>query len=135
MKGCILIILALVVAGCDSEKQRASDRALAQGLAGTWDCSMTNTHGVRFIGDVTYHTNGLAHWRGTLTEAKGSPEAFDDWGVWRVQHGCLVTLVTNSIVRSVEDEPEYRDLVLSVSPTQFTYRDHLGGVYTSSRKQ
>jgi len=135
MKLCIPVVVALALAGCDSEKQRASDTALAQKLAGTWDCSMTNTHSVHFTGDVTYETNGVVHWRGSLTEGKGQPEAFDDWGVWRVQHGCLVTLVTNSTLRSLDDESEYQDQVLSVTHTQFTYRDHLGDVYTSTRKQ
>src|SRR5262245_57639326 len=99
MKECIPILLGLALTGCDNEKHRAADTALTQKLTGTWDCSITNTHGVRFVGDVSYETNGVAHWRGTLTEGKGSPEAFDDWGLWRVQRGRLVTLVTNSIVR------------------------------------
>ncbi len=135
MKACILVFLAFALAGCEGEKQRSSDNSLAQKLAGTWDCSMTNTADVRFTGDVTYETNGVAHWRGKLTEGKGSPQAFDDWGRWRVQHGHLVTLVTNSILRTLDDEPEYQDLVLSVSSTNFTYRDYLGDVYTSTRRQ
>ena len=135
MKVCTFMVALLALIGCDSEKQRASDRALAGRLLGTWDDSMTNTHSARFSGDVTYETNGVAHWRGTVTEGAGPAQTIDDWGVWRVQKGCLFTRVTNSTLRDLDDEPEYRDFIVSLSATQFTYRDHLRDVYTSKRKR
>jgi len=136
MKAYIVSLFALALVACDASHRRVhlSDVALSQRLIGAWSIDVTNRNGVHFIGVVTYRTNGVVLWHGSLTETSGMRRDYDDSGVWRVQDAYLLTKVTNSSFRSLADEPEYRDEVVSAMDADYTYRDDRGTLHTRRRK-
>lgn len=112
-----------------------SDEELAQKLAGVWIHSATNSS--KQLGDrilCFYKTNGAAYWQGTLYNGMVSTPLPKAAGTWRVERGELIGTITNS-----QSEKMYpvntatRDAIISVTSSQFTYRDSKGVIHKELR--
>jgi hypothetical protein len=119
----------------DSPAVIASDDEYTHKLLGTWQYGYTNrakVAGVRLY--CTYAPAGTASWHGTIYRSDVSVPAPDIFGLWRVEHGFLVTSITNAPAASLPDK-EARDQILQVTDSQFTFRDENGALKKYLRTQ
>ena len=134
----ILFIFLWAFLGCNRSAPPSSlrgvpDSELARRLTGTWILSVINTNSVVFAGEVSYQRNGSVIWQGTTTDKNG-PQIFGVQGTWRIQDGFLYTRPINSTLPGMQNRPEDRDELISISETEFVYRDS-AGIVTTRRKR
>lgn len=135
----LLIIFSLAFLGCNrsappSATRGLSDSELAQRLTGTWILSVINTDSVTFSGEVSYRPDGTVVWQGTTSDKSGR-QSFLVEGTWLIQGGFLFTRPTRSTLPGMENRPEDRDQIISISETEFTYRDAAGVTTTRQKKK
>jgi hypothetical protein len=109
----------------------SSDADCAQKLEGTWLYAYTNKaklEGMRVYED--YHPGGVAFSRGTLYKQGKSFSAPNTSGTWRVDHGSLITAITNAPPDLLArfGNKESRDEIILVTDSQFSYRDANGAI-------
>lgn len=113
-----------------------SDEECAQKLQGTWLYLYTNkvkSAGLRAYS--SYQSDGKASWHGTIyrgTESSRTPNAL---GKWRVEHGYLITGVTNSEGGVLPTNTETRDEIIQITDSQFSYRDESGTIKKELRME
>jgi len=108
----------------DAPLASISDDELSQKVVGSWISTYTNT--TKLAGTLIYgiyDKNGSAHWHGTVFKKSESRPLPDADGTWRVKNGYLVTAITNLSSKQTLPSQESRDQILSVTDSQFTYRD------------
>jgi hypothetical protein len=112
-----------------------SDDELSQKVIGTWISTYTNT--TKLAGTLIYSIydkNGSAHWHGTVFKESQSQPLPNADGKWRVENGYLVTAITNLSSNQTPPSQESRDQILSITDSQFTYRDEHGTIKKALRK-
>jgi hypothetical protein len=137
----LAVLFSLGLFGCSKEDatpvqadaQRLSDEEFSKRLVGVWYQSITNWQGVRVFGDATYRADGTVTWDGAFI-SQARTQQFLDHGVWRIDHGYLCTMVTNSTVNQFAVNKEYRDQLMSATDSEFTYRTSSGSVESRVRK-
>jgi hypothetical protein len=114
-----------------------TDADFTRRLVGTWIFSFTNSD--KLTGALlysSYRADGSTSWRGTVYRESRSQEMPKATGVWRVQEGHLSTTITNSQQSNLLPiGKESRDEIISVTGSQFTYRDDQGTIYKVVRAQ
>jgi len=104
-----------------------ADSEFTQKLVGTWRYSYTNTTkptGVLLYS--IYRADGNALWHGTIYKESDSLPMPKASGIWRVDRGYLSTTITNIQSNLLQINKESRDQILSITDSQFTYRDEQG---------
>jgi hypothetical protein len=119
----------------DAPAASISDDDLSPKMIGTWIFTYTNT--TKLAGTLifsTYEKNGSAHWRGTVfKESKSEPLPNAD-GTWRIENGFLITAITSLSSGQTPPSRVARDQILSVTDSQFTYRDEQDTIKKALRK-
>ncbi len=113
----------------------STDAELTRSLVGTWTLSVTNTKGLRAVFYKTYQADGSAIWHGTMYSQTRTQAAPNASGVWRVEQGNFFTTVTNSSSRLIPVNKESRDKIISVTASQFIYKDENGKIETANRTE
>jgi hypothetical protein len=106
------------------------DDEISQKIVGTWISTYTNA--TKLAGTLIYSIydkNGSAHWHGTLFRESGAQPLPSAEGNWHVENGYLVTVITN-----LSSSQESRDQILSITDSQFTYRDEKDTIKKALRK-
>lgn len=120
----------------DSPAAIASDDEYTRKLSGTWLYSYTNktkAAGMRLYS--IYEPGGTASWHGTIYKADTYTPAPNAFGLWRVEHGILITTITNTQANSLPSNQEARDQILQVTDSQFSFRDEKGALKKDLRVQ
>ena len=108
----------------DAPAASVSDAELCRNLVGTWVFSYTNASkaaGVLLYS--SYQPNGTAFWHGIIFKENQSLPMPEANGVWKVENGYLGTTITNSQSSQLAANKETRDQIISITDSQFTYRD------------
>jgi hypothetical protein len=119
-----------------SPSPSVSDDEFAQRLVGTWRYSYTNT--AKLAGVLlysSYQKDGRAFWHGTIYKESGSISAPKASGNWQVENGFLKTTITNSQPNGPSMNQGSQDEIISVTDSQFTYRDEQGVLKKVNREK
>lgn len=120
----------------DAPTAAIPDKELAGKLVGSWMFSYTNVP--RAMGVLlysAYQPNGVAHWQGTIYQHAQSHPAPKASGTWLVQNGYMLTAITNSEPNQLGATKQSRDQILSVTDSQFTYKDEQGSIQKVLRRK
>lgn len=125
-----------VVRNIKFRRKLPPDADFNENVPGTWQFAMTNSRNGEWVTLMsTYQRDGTALWDGVM-HLEARTQSIRGTGVWRVEHGFLCTVATNSTGDLTEGVPLNklcRDQILDVDSIQLSYLNRSGKTNTVKR--